>query len=227
MSYRIDGYARVRQAIELSDKTLPALTDVNGDPARFPRGAKVRFEFGLFYDDTIADASEITLPRLRIFDTSDPDSALALDSNSGTVRVKGDLTDTQWQSGDPAMAHIVVEFTASQTAEGVFTTAPADADTEHWFLLTYGSGGDFLACGKVRSFDAGYNPAGGTPPVSGTTATVEAIDALINAKLAGFVKYRGNPAGATIELTAPSTGLTGKVGLDDEGNWLTPNQVST
>ena len=216
MSYRIDGYARVRQAIELSDKLLPALADVNGDPARFPRGAKVRFEFGLFYNDTLADASQIILPRLRIFDTSDPDSVLALDSNSGTVRVKGSLTSAQWLAGDPADAHIVVEFSASQTAEGVFTTAPADGDVEHWFLLTYGAGGDFLAAGKVKSFDAGYT-ASGTPPAGGTTATVEAIQALIDAQLAGVVRFKGNAAGHEIELTSANGKLV-RYGVDDNGN---------
>ncbi len=217
MSYRIDGFARVRQAIELSDKLLPNLTDVNGDPARFPRGSKVRFEFGLFYDEVLADASAIILPRLRILDTSDPDSVLALDSNDGTVRVKGDLSSAAWLGGDPADAHIVIEFDASLTAEGVFTTAPADSETEHWFLLTYGAGGDFLAAGKVKSFDAGYT-ASGTPPIGGTTATVEAIQALIDAHLAGVVRFKGNPAGAEIELTSPTTGRLVRYGVDDNGN---------
>ncbi len=223
MSYRIDGFARVRQAIELSDKELPSLTDVNGDPCRFPRGAKVRFEFAFFYDDVLADASQIVLPRLRIFDTSDPDSVLALDSNSATVRVLGTLTDAQWQSGDPAMAHVVVEFPASQTAEGVFTTPPADGDTEHWFLLTWGTGGDFLACGKVKSFDAGYSAAAGTPPVAGSGATIEAIESLLNATLDGFVKFRGNPAAREIELTSAG-GKIVKIGADDNGNLSTGTQ---
>lgn len=226
MPYRVDGFARVRQALELSDKLLLSLTDVNGDPARFPRGAKVRFEFGLFYNNELVDASQILLPRLRILDTNDPDSALAIDSNSGTVRVKGDLTQAQWDSGDPAMAHVVCEFTASQTSEGVFTTTPADGDVDHWFILTFGVGADFLASGKVKSFDAGYTAAG-SPPPGGSAATLEAIEALLNARLLGFVKYKGNPAGSTIELQSPSTQLLGKIGLDDEGNWLTPNQVTT
>ena len=92
MSYRFDGYARVRVALELSDKRLLSLADVAGDPARFPRGAKVRFEFLFLYNGEIVDASALDTPRLRILSTEDPDSALAIDSNSGTVLVKGDVT---------------------------------------------------------------------------------------------------------------------------------------
>lgn len=233
MSYRFDGFARVRCELELSDKVLTNINDVNGDPARFPRGAKTRFEFALFFSSQnstgLVDASQIDSPRLRIFASDDPDGSVAIDSitTGATVRLKGDLTATQWASGDPAMAHLVFEFPASQTAEGVFGGTLDDGDEEHWFLITNGSGGDFIACGKIRSFDAGYNPAGGTPPAAGNSATIEAIDALLNARLASFVKYRGNPPGATIELTAPSSGKTGKIGLDDDGNLITPNQVST
>lgn len=226
MSFRIDGYSRVRCKIELSDKRLLNLNDVNGDPARFPRGAKVRFEFGLFFNDEIADASLLSLPRLRIFDTSDPDSTLAIDSNSGTVVVNGGLTQAQWDTGDPDKAHITCSFTSSLTSEGVFTTPPADGDVDHWFLLTFGSGADHLASGLLKSFDAGYNPAGGTPPASGTSATLEAIDALINAKLSDVVRFKGNPAGATIELTSPGAAFRVKVGCTDDGDLNTPTQLS-
>lgn len=227
MPFRFDGFTRIRAKLELTDKLLRNLVDVNDDAARFPRGAKLRFEFGLFYNNIIIDASQIVLPRLRVLDTSDPDSALALDSNLATVRVNGSVTQEQWDSDDPAMAHIVAEFTASQTAEGVFTTPPVDGDTDHWFILTAGAGADFIASGTVKSFDGGYNPAGGTPPAGGSAATIESIEALLNARLANFVRYVGNPAGATIELTAPSSGKTGKLGLDDEGNLIAPNQVTT
>jgi len=226
MPFRYDGFTRIRAALELTDKRLLGLVDVNGDAARFPRGARLRWEFGLFYNNEIIDASQIVLPRLRILDTSDPDSALALDSNLATVRVNGGITLAEWQTDDPDKAHIVVEFTSSQTAEGVFTTPPADPDVEHWFILTAGTGADFIASGTIKSFDGGYNPASGTPPVGGTGATVEAIQALLNATLAGFVKYKGNPAGATIELSSDN-GLLGKVGVDSEGNWMQPNQVTT
>lgn len=224
MSFRIDGYSRVRCALELSDKILVDLNDVSGDPARFPRGAKVRFEFGLFFNGELADASQIVQPRLRIFDTSDPDSTLAIDSNSGTVTVKGDLTQAQWDSGDPSMAHITCSFTSALTAEGVFTTPPADDPTDHWFLLTFGTGADHIASGKLKSFDAGYNPAGGTPPASGTAATIEAIDALINAKLAGVVRFKGNPIGQTIELSSAGGAWKIKLGCDDNGDVYSPTQ---
>ncbi len=228
MSYRIDGFARLRQAIEMSDKLLPSLSDVNGDAARFPRGRKVRFEFGLFYDELIADASLIEQPRLIVFSTTSPASVVAIDSNNGEVRVNGGLTKAQWDTNDPAMAHIVVELPAILTADGVFTTAPSvTGDTEHFFTLIWGAGGDFIASGILKSFNPGATGVVGTPPVGGTTATIEAIDALLNARLANFVKFRGNPAGHTIELTSPSTAKTGKIGIDDEGNWITPNQVTT
>lgn len=227
MSFRYDGYTRIRAELELSDKHLPNLSDVNGDAARFPRGAKLRFEFGLFYNGVLIDASQIVAPRLRVLTDGDPDSALGMDSNGAVVRTKGDLTAEQWASADPAMAHIVIEFTAPQTAESVFGGGLADANTEHWFLLTDGVGADFIVSGILKSYDGGYNPAGGTPPATGPGADMAAIEALINAKLANVVKFQGNPAGATIELTSPTTGKKGKVGLDDEGNWIGPNQVST
>lgn len=227
MSFRFDGYTRIRAALELTDKLLLNLTDVNGDAARFPRGAKLRCEFGLFYNGEIVDASQITAARLRVFDTSDPDSTLALDSNSATVRINGGISLDDWNSDDPAKAHIVVEFSASQTAESVFTTPPADGDVDHWFLLTAGAGADFLAAGTLKSFDGGYNPAGGTPPATGTAATVEALEALLNARLADVVRFRGNPRGATIELESGLGAYKLKVGCDDEGNVYTPNQVNT
>lgn len=215
MPYRVDGFSRVRCKLELSDKVIPNLGEVSGDPARFPRGGKVRFEFGLFFNDQLVDASQIILPRLRILADGDPDSAIAMDSNSGTVRVRGDLTAEQWASDDPDMAHIVCEFTASQTAEGVFGT-PADGDVDHWFLLTWGAGGDFLCSGKVKSFDAGFTAAG-TPPAGGSAATIEDIEALLTAMLADVVRFRGNPAGRDIQLTS-ANGKLFNIGVDDAGN---------
>jgi hypothetical protein len=227
MSYRFDGFARVRVALELSDKRLASLSDFGGDPARFPRGAKVRFEFLFLYNGEIVDTSLLSLPRLRILSTEDPDSALAIDSNNGTVYTKGDVTLAQWQTGDPAMCHFSVEFTSTYTQEGVFTGTLADEDSNHWFLISAGAGADFVAAGLIKSFDAGYNPAAGTPPATGTGATIESIEALITARLAGVVRFSGNPAGAVIELTSPSAAYKVKVGSDDEGNLYTPTQVVT
>lgn len=227
MSYRFDGYARVRVALELSDKRLLSLADVAGDPARFPRGAKVRFEFLLLYNNEIVDASALDTPRLRILSSEDPDSALAIDSNNGTVRVKGDVTLAQWQTGDPAMCHFSVELSSTYTAEGVFTGTLADTETPHWFLISAGAGGDFVACGLINSFDAGYNPAAGTPPATESGASIASIEALINSRLANVVRFSGNPAGATIELVSPSAGFKVKLGTDDEGNLYTPTQVVT
>lgn len=225
MSFRFDGYTRIRAKLDLSDKFLTSITDVNGDAAVFPRGAKLRFELGLFYADEIVDASQIALPRLRVLSTNDPDSALGMDSNSATVRVKGDLTLEQWLGNDPANAHIVIEFPAAQTAEGVFTGTLADGDSEHWFLLTDGLGADFIAAGIIKSRDGGYNPAAGTPPATGAGADIASIEALINAKLANVVHFTGNPAGATIELLSPNGLYKVKKGADNNGDELTETQV--
>lgn len=227
MSYRFDGYARVRVALELSDKRLLSLADVAGDPARFPRGAKVRFEFLLLYNNEIVDASALDTPRLRILSTEDPDSALAIDSNSGTVRVKGDVTLAQWQTGDPAMCHFSVELSSTYTAEGVFTGTLADTETPHWFLISAGAGGDFVACGLINSFDAGYNPASGTPPTVGSGASLADIEALLNLRFANVVKFSGNPAGKRIELTSDSGSFVWKLGVDNNGDPYTPTQVTT
>lgn len=228
MSYRYDGYTRIRAALELSDKALLNISDVNQDPARFPRGGKLRFEFGLFWNDEIIDASFIDAARLRILSSEDPDSAIAMDSitSGAVVTLNTGITQDDWDTGEPAKAHLVFTFPASQTAEGVFTGTLADSGSKHWFVITAGSSNDFLISGIVESFDAGLAVAG-SPPASGTTATVEAVEALLNQKLANFVKFKGNTAGATIELTSPTTGKILKLGVDDEGNPITPNQVTT
>lgn len=228
MSYRYDGFTRIRAALELSDKALLNISDVNNDPAKFPRGGKVRFEFGLFWNDEIIDASAIDAARLRILSNEDPDSTLAIDSitSGAVVTLNTGITQADWDTGEPAKAHLVFEFPASQTAEGVFAGTLADAATKHWFVLTAGASNDFLVAGIIESFDAGLAVSGAAPGV-GTTATVEAIEALLRQQLANFVKFKGNPPGATVELTAPTTGKIGKIGLDDEGNLITPNQVTT
>lgn len=228
MSYRYDGYTRIRAALELSDKALLTISDVNNDAAKFPRGGKVRFEFGLFWNDEIIDASAIDAARLRILSTEDPDSAIAIDSitSGAVVTLNTGITQDDWDTGEPAKAHLVFEFPASQTAEGVFTGTLTDAATKHWFLLTAGASNDFLVSGIIESFDAGLAASGAAPGV-GTTATVEAVEALLAQRLANFVKFRGNTPGATIELTSPTTGKIAKIGVDDEGNLITPDQVTT
>lgn len=227
MSYRYDGYTRIRAALELSDKALLNISDVNSDAAKFPRGGKVRFEFGLFWNDEIIDASAIDAARLRILSTEDPDSALAIDSitSGAVVTLNTGLVQADWDTGEPAKAHLVFEFPASQTAEGVFAGELADGATKHWFVLTAGASNDFLVAGIIESFDAGLAVAG-TPPVSGTTATVEAIEALLQQKLANFVKFAGNPPGARVELTSEG-GQIVKLGADDEGNFITRTTPTT
>lgn len=227
MSYRFDGYARVRVRLDISNKLLTSISDFAGDPARFPRGAKVRFEFLFDYNGEIVDMSDLTSPRLRILSTDDPDSALAIDSNNATVVVKGDVTEEQWATGDPAMCHVSFAFSSVYTAEGVFTGTLADADVNHWFLVSAGAGADFVVSGHLKSFDAGYNPAAGTPPTNGTGASLADIEALLNSRLATYVKFRGNPLGETIELTSPSGTFKTKLGCDDNGDTFTPTQVTT
>lgn len=228
MSYRYDGYARLRAKLELSDKRLVSIADFAGDPARFPRGAKVRFEFLFVFNGDIVDMSDLTAPRLRILSEADPDSALAIDSNSATtVTIKGDVTEDQWNTGDPAMCHVSFAFSSVYTAEGAFSPAPADGDVDHWFLLSAGAGADFVACGLLKSFDAGYNPAAGTPPTNGTGATIADLEAILNARLANVVKFSGNAPGKTIELLSPNSTFKIKLGTDDEGNAIVPTQVTT
>lgn len=228
MSYRYDGYARLRAKLELSDKRLVSIADFAGDPARFPRGAKVRFEFLFTFNGEIVDMSALDAPRLRILSDSDPDSALAIDStNATTVTVKGDVTEAQWDTGDPAMCHCSFAFSSVYTAEGVFTGTLADGEVDHWFLISAGAGADFIACGLIKSFDAGYNPAAGTPPSVGSGASLADIEALLNLRFANVVKFSGNPAGKTIELTSPSGAYVIKLGTDDSGDIYTPTQVTT
>lgn len=228
MSYRYDGYARLRAKLELSDKRLVSLTDFAGDPARFPRGAKVRFEFLFTFNGEVVDMSALDAPRLRILSDSDPDSALAIDSNNAAlITTKGDVTEAQWETGDPAMCHCSFAFSSVYTAEGVFTGTLADGEVDHWFLISAGAGADFIACGLIKSFDAGYNPAAGTPPVTGTGATLADIETILNGRLANFVKFSGNEPGKTVELLSPSGAFKVKLGTDDEGNLITPTQVTT
>jgi hypothetical protein len=228
MAFRYDGYARVRCKLELSDKRLLTIADFAGDPARFPRGAKVRFEFLFTFNGEIVDMSALLAPRLRILSTEDPDSALAIDSNNATaITIKGDVTQDQWDSGDPAMAHCTFAFDSVYTAEGAFTGTLDDGETKHWFIITAGAGADFLVCGHLISFDAGYNPAAGVPPSGGSGATITDIEAILKSALANVVRFQGNPAGASIELLAPGSGRKVKLACDDEGNFQANTQTTT
>jgi hypothetical protein len=102
----------------------------------------------------------------------------------------------------------------------------ADADENHWFRLTHGSGDALLFAGTVKSFDAGYT-ASGTPPLSGTAASIEQVRSYIDAALAQYVRFVGNPAGATIETTSAVGGLKTKVGTDSNGDFGVITQTTT
>jgi len=225
MSFRFDGFTRIRAALELSEKKVTLTDAISGGAVPFFRGARLRFEFGLFYKGEIADASLITAARLRILSDSDPDSALAMDKTIGPAEMNTGIDIDDWNGGESADAHLRFEFTATEAAEGAFTGTLDDGDVPHWFLLTSGVNEDFLGAGTVISFDGGYNPAAGSPPAVGTGATVDQINAILQAALSNVVKYTGNPAAATIELTAPTTGKKVKLGCDDEGNFITDTQA--
>jgi len=223
MAFRIDGFSRVRAALDLSGKTGPLTDALNDGPLRFARGARTRFEFLLKHGETIADPSLISVARLRVLSTSDPDSVVALDKTISVTSINAGVTQDQWDAGEPDMAHLRFEFTSSETAEGVFTATLADSDADSWFLLTYGSGDDFLYAGLVKHFDAGYTSAG-TPPASGTAATIEQVRSTVEAMLANVVRFEGNPAGAKIALTSAVGGLKVRLGCDDAGNFSTGTQ---
>lgn len=227
MSFRLDGFTRIRSKIELSRKRVDLSDVISGDPGRFPRGARLRFEFGLFYKDIIADPSNISASRLRLLSSSDPDSALGMDKTISSSAMNPGITQADWDTGEASKAHLIFEFTAVECAEGVFAGTLLDTDTQHWFLLTYGVGDDFLMSGTVLSFDGGYNPAAGTPPATSPGATVDQIQAIFSATLADVVRFKGNPAGATIELLAPTSGKKGKWGMDDDGNFFEDTQTTT
>ncbi len=227
MSFRLDGFSRIRAELPFAAK-VGVLNDViSGQAAVFGRGNKLRFEFLVTYKDEPADCTQLTNARLRILSSDDPDSALAMSKTIGPANIHGDITLEQWQAGESQHAHLIFEFDATETAEGLFTATLADTATDHWFIIDFDTGSSLVYAGTVKSQDVGNNPAAGTPPTNGTGATLEQIRAEFAAALTNVVRFNGNPAGATIELVAPTTGLKIKLGADDEGNLLTPTQAST
>jgi hypothetical protein len=185
----------------------------------------LRFEFLLVHGPSaeLADPSLIAAARLRVLSSEDPDSAIGIDKTIGPSYINAGVTAAQWASGEPEMCHLRFELTSSETAEGVFAGTLADADADHWFLLTHGSGDAFLFASKVKSFDAGYT-ASGTPPLSGTAASIEQVRAYLDAALAQYVKFVGNPPGRKLELTSGVGGKVVQLGADDEGNFSTGTQ---
>lgn len=223
MSTRIDGYQRIRAVLDVQEKR-GTLTDIlTGAPARFARGARLRFEFLLKHGSELADPSLISASRLRVLSSSDPDSALAMDKTIGPSFMNPGITEADWDTNEADKCHLRFEFVAAETAEGVFSGTLSDDDTPHWLLLTHGAGEDLLFAGLVNSFDAAIGTAG-TPPTTGTAATLDQIRALLEATLQNYVKFTGNPAGATIELTSGATRKVAKIGADDEGNIYTGTQ---
>lgn len=223
MALRIDSCSRIRTVLDLAAKTGPLTDFFSGAAIRFARGSQLRFEFLLKFGNGLADPSLIAAARLRVLSSSDPDSAVGIDKTIGPSYINAGTTEAQWETGEPDMCHLRFELTSSETAEGVFTGTLADPDSEHWFLLTHGSGDAFLYSDIVRSFDAGYT-ASGTPPLSGTAASLEQVRAYLDAALAQYVKFVGNPAGRKIELTSPVGGKIVQLGADDEGNFSTGTQ---
>lgn len=209
--------------VDIVAKTGAVTEKLNGGQCIFGRGSALRFEFLLRAGAEIADPSLISVAHLRVLSNSDPDSAIAIDKTIGLSAMNAGVTEAQWDTGEPAMSHLRFELTSSETAEGVFTGTMADAGQEHWFLLTHGAGDVLLFSGIVRSFDFGATAAG-TPPLSGTAATLEQVSAVINAALQNVVKFTGNPAGATVRLQSPTTGLFVQLGADDQGNFSTGTQ---
>lgn len=225
MSVRIPNTQRIRAQLDnfqLKGVLNNALTDA---AAIFARGSKLRFEFALFYGEEIADPSQITTARLRILAGSDPDDAVAMDKTIGIDQMNLGITAGQWVAGEQNHCHLAFEFLAAETAESVFG-ALADEST-HWFQLTYGPDDTTWFCGTLKSIDPGYDAPGNAPPAAGQSVTRDEVAAMLAAFAQSFVKFKGNPAGATIQLTAPSSGKIGEIGIDDDGNWIQPNQVTT
>lgn len=223
MAFRIDGFSRVRVALDISEKTGILSDQLSGTAARFARGSRVRFEFALFHGADLADPSEIAAARLRVLSSNDPDSAIGIDKTIDPTAINAGITLAQWDAGEAEHCHLAFELTSSETAEGVFNGTLADADVKHWFLLTYGAGDDFLFAGEVESFDAGYT-ASGTPPLSGTAASIEQVRQIVEALTANVVRFDGNPAGARVSLTSPSGQKYARLGCDDAGNFDTGTQ---
>ena len=225
MSHRIDNYTRVRVALDLSGKTgsLPVSDVRSGGRAQFPRGGPTRFEFLLMYGNELSDPSVIAAARLKVLSSGDPDAAIGINKTIGPSMINAGVSLEQWDTGEPDMCHLRFELSSSETAEGVFAGTLADADQDHWFLLTHGAGDVFLYSGIVKSFDAGYT-ASGTPPLSGVAASLADVQAYVDAALQQYVKFTGNPPGWRIDLESPTTGKHVKLGADDEGNFSTGTQ---
>ncbi len=219
MATRVD-IPRIRCKIDLSEKTGTLVDTISGGNFNYPRGSDQRWEFGLFFGEELADTSLLTTARLRLRTTGDPDApSLAVDKSIGVTSMNSGITLAQWNAGEPSHAHLAFEFTAAELAESVYgTPEPSDSGQQHWLLLTHGATDRHLFGGVVTSFDAGHDASGNAPPSSPTNISKEEVQALFAALAAQFVKYRGNPAGATIELTSGSTGKLIKIGADDEGN---------
>jgi len=222
---RIDGFSRIRATLDISKKT-GALSDVLcGDAARFARGARLRLELLLVHGQELADPSLIDAARLRILSTDDPDSAIAVNKAIGPSAINAGVTLEEWDAGEPDKCHLRFELTAGEVAEGVFTGTLADA-SQHWFLLTYGAGEDLLFAGTVGSFDGGYT-ASGIPPLAGSGASLDDVRSFITAALNNYVKFSGNPKGATIRLDAPVADKRILVGCDDNGDPSFSTQTTT
>jgi hypothetical protein len=224
MSFRIDE-SRVRIEFDTAAKTGIALDVISGDAARFARGARLRVECGLFYKDALADASLLTSARLRIFAAGDPDAALAMDKTIGVTAMNLGLTQDQWDSGESAKSHLIFEFSAAETSESAFGGV-LDDTSDHWLLLTQGVQNDFLWAGKISSFDAGFNAAGGTPPVVGSGASLDQIAALLQTTLQGYLKIVNGP-GINVTFQSPTTGKLVTLGANDDGTELIATQTDT
>lgn len=226
MSQRIDGYSRIRTEIDISEKTGTLSDALSGGACRFARGTRVRFEFLLMQGNALADPSQIAAARLRLLSNEDPDSALGMDKTIGPSLINAGVTLVEWKTGEPDKCHLRFEFSSSETAEGVFAGTLADADDDHWFLLTHGAGDDFLFAGLVKSFDAAMATAG-VPPSSPTAASIEQVRAYVDAALAQYVKFVGNPPGATAEFTSGVAQKKVKIGADDNGELYVGTQTTT
>lgn len=223
MAYRFTRQ-RIRVKVDVNLKTgQGAITDaISGDVPKFARGAALQIEVGLFFADTILDASNISAATCVIKSGTDPDDSVAMTKTIGPTGMNRGLTLEDWDTGEADKAHLIFLFTAAETADGVFGT-PEDT-AQHWIVLSGltdddGTDTDVFGFGSsIKSFDAGLTTLG-APPAGQTAASMEQI----TAALQDFVKKVGSP-GDTITLVSGATRRQVKLAATDDGQLSTGTQ---
>jgi len=186
------------------DVRKPFVASTNQNPAGW-KATDMAFRFLMMDDKNPAepyDMTNATQVFVQVKAKDSPASAPLMLKSLTAAEINDAVTVAEWNAGTGQ--HVYVSFTYAETA-----LTPGDYDLTVWGYTTDGRVVYGTSTFTIR--DAG---------IDNTVAVAPAIptwEEVMNAKIAGCVKYGLNPAGATLILQSQNNGHTFEQTIADDG----------